>query len=143
MIKNNKQQTTSDKSNKIFIFSFILLVSCFLFLVSIAHAQYGFTDFLNNAPGQQLGIEWLFNLLNNFVCYFYQFAIIVLATMLVIYGIMFLKSRGNPQGMTDARKALAWGLVGGLVIFAVFTIIMSVASFLGTDTALIDSITCQ
>ena len=117
------------------VFVFILFVVAFE-----AHAQYGFTDFLGSYPGQQFDV---LKFLRQATCYFYQVAIIIFGAMLVIYGLMFFKSRGSPQGMTEARKALTWGLVGGLVIFAVFTIIMSVTSFIGADSALLNMISCQ
>ncbi|OGM96329.1 MAG: hypothetical protein A3B86_04280 [Candidatus Yanofskybacteria bacterium RIFCSPHIGHO2_02_FULL_38_22b] len=140
-MKKEKQQLKNKKSDK---FKFLIVIFTFSFFIfNFTYAQYGFTDFLGNVPGQELGIQWLFKLLSQLTCYFYQLAIIIFGVMLVIYGLMFFKSRGSPQGMTEARKALTWGLVGGFVIFAVFTIIMSVASFIGADFALLRIITCQ
>lgn len=109
----------------IFIIVFLLLATAFE-----ASAQFGFTRFLGGFPGQELGIDWFFKLLRQLTCYFYRLAVITFGTMLIVYGFMFLKSRGNPQGMTEARKALTWGLVGGLVIFMTFSIIMSIPGVL-------------
>lgn len=119
---------------------YAILIAVFLFVVSRAEAQFGFTNYLDSSPGQQLNIKQLFNILNGLVCYFFQFAVITLGTMLIIYGLMFLKSRGSPQGITEARKALTWGIVGGLVIFSVFTIVLSVASLVGVDFPVISQI---
>lgn len=120
----------------------VILLAAFLFVASGAEAQYGFTNYLGNSPGQQFNVQQLFNLLNRLTCYFIQFAVIIFGGMLVIYGLMFFKSRGSPQGMAEARKALTWGLVGGLIIFSVFTIILSVASFIGVDFPVINKIQC-
>lgn len=126
-----------------FVTPFLLFVVSYLLLVASANAQFGFTKFLGDAPGQQLGVQWLFKLMGQLTCYFYQMAIIVFGVMLVIYGLMFFKSRGSPQGMTEARKALTTGLIGGFVIFAVFTIIMSVASFIGADSSILKIVSCS
>ena len=110
---------------------FIILYSLFSIHYSgSASAQYGFTQYLPNSPGGEYDVAWLFRLLSRLTCYFIQFAIITFGVMLVVYGLMFFKSRGTPQGMTEAKKALTSGLVGGFVVFAVFTIILSLASTL-------------
>jgi hypothetical protein len=145
MVKNRKKQS------KIKIFSgprssflvFVLLLTTYYLLhTTSAAAQYGFTDFLDKVPGGEFDITWFFTLINNLACRFIQFAIIVFVIMLIVYGLMFFKGRGTPQGMTDSKKALTWGLVGGLVIFSVFTIILSVASFVGVDYPVISRISC-
>lgn len=84
-------------------------------------------------PGYNFRYENLFIMLNKLACYFLWFAIILVSIMMVYYGIMFLMSWGSPQGMQNARKALTWGIVGGLVIFGVFVIILSFASLIGVE----------
>ncbi|MDP3697192.1 MAG: hypothetical protein Q8R55_04150 [Candidatus Taylorbacteria bacterium] len=132
---------------KLQITNYKLQVLIILFLVLAAafeaNAQFGFTQFLSGAPGEQLGIDWFFKLLRQATCYFYRLAVVVVVIMFALYGISFLRSRGSVQGVTDARKALTWGLVGGFVIFGAFTIILSVAAFIGVDSALLIKITCQ
>ena len=142
-----KLQITNYKLQVLII---VLLFSTFYFLFSTsAHAQFGFTQFLGGAPGEILGIDWLFKFLSQLTCYFYRFAIITFGAMLIIYGLMFLKSRGSPQGMTEARKALTWGFVGGLVIFGVFSIILSIPAILssfgltGPDFPILDMVRCS
>ena len=123
-------------------FKILVTVLISFFFVFGAKAQYGFTNYLDNSQGQEFNVQQLFNILNSLTCYFIQFAIIVFGGMLIIYGLMFFKSRGSPQGMTEAKKALTWGLVGGLVIFSVFTIILSVVSFIGVDFPVLSTIRC-
>ena len=128
---------------KKYYFKFIVnLVSLALFGFN-ASAQYGFTDYLQNAPGGNYTLTWFFTVLGRLTCYLIQFAIVSFGVMLIVYGLMFLKSRGSPQGMTESRKALTWGLVGGLVIFSVFTIVLSVASVLGVDYRILDMVKCS
>ena len=119
----------------------VIFLAALLFAFG-AEAQFGFTNYLGNSRGQQFNIRQLFDILNKLTCYFIQFAVITFGGMLIIYGLMFFKSRGSPQGMTEAKKALTWGLVGGLVIFSVFTIILSVASLFGVDFPVISKIKC-
>lgn len=94
-----------------------------------------FTKYLSssNFPGSYtFTVQALFNFLTEFACWFIKFGIIALGVMMIVYALMFFKSRGNPQGMGKAKEALTWGIVGGLVITGVFTIILSVAAILGS-----------
>lgn len=120
-----------------------LIVTIVIFLVAFqgqalaAPAARGqaqiFNDNLGVGPGTGFDVTRLVNLLKGFACWSIRFAIVTVSVMLVFYGILFLKSRGSPEGMTNAKKSLTWGLVGGVVIFGVFTIILSVAALLGVD----------
>ena len=118
-------------------------VSSWFMYTNFALAQYGFTDYLQNAPGGAYTLTWFFTVLGKLTCYLIQFAVISFGVMLIVYGLMFFKGRGSPQGMTDSKKALTWGLVGGLVIFSVFTIILSVASIVGVDYPILDIVKCS
>ncbi len=142
MVKKKKRQQKVDNLSGLKSLVFALSAYYVLHTTS-ALAQYGFTDFLGGSPGKVYDIAWFFTLLNTLACRFIQFAIIVFGIMLIVYGLMFFKGRGSPQGMTDSKKALTWGLVGGLVIFSVFTIILSVAKIIGSDYVVIDRISCS
>lgn len=90
------------------------------------------TDNLDNFKGAVFTVSNLFNMLSNFSCWFLRFALIALGIMIVVYGVMFILSRGNPTEMSGAKKALGWGIVGGLVIMGVFTIVLTIPQLLGT-----------
>jgi len=62
--------------------------------------------------GIDASVQWFVDLLRGLACRLIQFAIVAISVMMIVYGIMFLKSRGSPQGMVTARKALLWGLLG-------------------------------
>ena len=81
---------------------------------------------LSGAPGINLDLDGLFNIINGLVCWIADLALILVVLAVVYYGIMFLISRGDPGKVGDARKALTWGIVGILVILGTYTIIMSV-----------------
>jgi hypothetical protein len=119
------------------------LAAYYLLHATSANAQYGFTDYLGSSPGGAYTITWFFNVLRSLTCYLIQFAIIAFGVMIIVYGLMYFKGMGSPQGMTSARKALTWGLVGGFVIFSVFTIVLSVASILGADFRVLDMVKCS
>lgn len=93
------------------------------------------TDNLKNAPGAALDIQGFFNLLSKLSCWFLRFGIIALGVMLIVYGILFLKSRGSLTEFSSAKKAFGWGIVGGLVIMGVFTIILTIPELLKLWTA--------
>lgn len=119
-----------------FVFTIVGVTILGLFVLpfqSSAQVSNAINNALTNLKGTNLSIQGLADLLKGLACYFIRFAIIATTTMMVVYGIMFLQSRGNPQGMTSAKKALIWGIVGAVVIFAVFTIILSVAALFGVS----------
>ncbi|MDO8496829.1 MAG: hypothetical protein Q7S43_05265 [bacterium] len=89
------------------------------------------SDNLKNAPGAALDIQVFFNLLSKLSCWFLRFGIIALGVMIIFYGILFLKSKGSASEFSNAKKAFGWGIVGGLVIMGVFTIILTIPSLLG------------
>jgi hypothetical protein len=130
------------KSKKALILFFILAV---FLRAEIVQAQSIFTQYLEqiNAPGGAFDVGWLYNLISNFACYFIRFAIIVFGVMLVIYGIMFFQSRGAAGGMVSAKKALTWGLVGGLVVFSVFTIVLSIATIINANYDILGYVSCS
>ncbi len=123
------------QNSKFKIFTLLLA----LLFYSVANAQSSpFTTYISdpnvNIPGQAFTIQNFFNLLIGLSCRFIKFGIIALGVMLIVYGLMFLMSRGDSTGFTNAKKAFGWGIVGGLVIMGVFTIILSVTAILGALT---------
>ena len=119
----------------------IIFFNLCLFLVVLAlvlvgqgtNAQTSFTDYLDNLPGAQINLVWLFNILGTFACYLIQFAIIAFGVMIVVYGIMYIKGMGNVQEAGRVKTSLTWGVVGGFVIFGVFTIILSLGNLIGVS----------
>ena len=109
----------------------------FVTVVILTFAFQGQAQIINDDPGQgpaaNIDATRLVNLLIGFACWSIRFAIVAISIALVFYGILFLKSRGSPQGMTYAKKALTWGLVGSLVVLGVFTIILSISAILGVE----------
>ena len=93
------------------------------------------TDNLKNAPGVALDIQVFFSLLSKLSCWFLRFGIIALGVMMIVYGILFLKSRGSSTEFSSAKEAFGWGIVGGLVIMGVFTIILTIPELLKLGTS--------
>ena len=93
------------------------------------------TDNLKNAPGAALDIQGFFNLLSKLSCWFLRLGIIALGVMMIVYGLLFLKSKGSSTEFSNAKKAFGWGIVGGLVIMGVFTIILSIPELLKFGTS--------
>lgn len=121
-----------------------VIVAFFLFLLAFeVSAQSIFTKNLGESyPGIVFTVTTLVSLISRLICYLIRFAIIAVLVAFIIYGLMFLKSRGSPQEFGGAKKAFIWGLVGGLVIFGVFTIILSVANIIGTNDQILKLVRC-
>ena len=116
---------------KNYFFGMFIPVILLFFVAFPALAQIDFGTNLRDYPGAEFTMDIFINLIGGLACNFIRFAIIAATIAVVVYGIMFLKSRGNPQEYGGAKKALIWGLVGVLVIFGVSTIILSVSNFVG------------
>lgn len=67
-------------------------------------------------------------------CYVVRFGLILFGIGVVSSGIFFVVSRGNPESLGRAKKTLKYVLIGGLVVFGVQTIVLTVASFLGAPS---------
>ncbi|MBI2062490.1 MAG: hypothetical protein HYT64_02275 [Candidatus Yanofskybacteria bacterium] len=85
--------------------------------------------------GINLTIQGVFGIITGLACWFTRFALILVVIYIVIYGIKFMKAQGNPTSYEEAKKSFNWGLVGVLVILGTYTIILSVADFIGGPTA--------
>lgn len=65
--------------------------------------------------------DLLFAILNAVVLFL--FPIVVL--MIVYTGFLFVRAQGNPGKIEEARRALLWTLVGGLVVLGSYAIAMT------------------
>ena len=75
-------------------------------------------------------------ILAGLACYAVRFAIIASVIAIITSGIAILLSRGNPVAYVSAKKFLLYAIVGGLVIYGVYTIILSVSFFVTGSTNL-------
>jgi len=103
-----------------------------LMLFNEARAE-GAGSNLDNAPGINLSIDGLMNIIKGLACWIVNAALILIVVAVVFYGIQFLISRGDPGKVGDARKALTWGVVGIIVILGAYTIIATVGYYIGVD----------
>src|SRR3989344_7694250 len=87
--------------------------------------------------GVDLTIQSVFGIITGLVCWFSQFALILIVAYIIIYGIKFMMAQGNATKYEEAKKAFTWGLVGVLVILGTYTIIATVANALGADYSFI------
>lgn len=74
--------------------------------------------------------EFLYMILKTTVLFLFP----VVVLMIVYTGFLFVRAQGNPGKIEEARRALLWTLVGGLVVLGAYAIAMVVK-----DT--VDSIT--
>src|SRR3989344_8512482 len=86
----------------------------------------GLTNNLSGAPGVNLTIQGVFDILVRMTCWGSRMALLVIVISLVYYAIMYFKGQGSPQSIGEANGAFKWGLIGSIVVFGVYTIIKSV-----------------
>ncbi len=76
-------------------------------------------------------------------CYTVKFALIAVGIAMLISGIAFFFARGNPAAFTAAKKGLLYSIIGTLVIYSVYTIIVSVAAYFGVTSLPWIPLTCS
>lgn len=92
-------------------------------------------------PGPQsifdsLTLQSVPKILSGLACYFVRFALILVGIAVILAGIIFILARGNPTAFADAKKNLLYVIIGGLVIYGVYTIILSVSLIVTGSTNL-------
>ena len=92
--------------------------------------------------GIDLTIQSVFGIITGLVCWFTRFALILIVVYIIIFGIKFMMSQGNPTKYEEAKKSFTWGLLGVLIILGTYTIIATVANFLGGNYTLIIPLKC-
>lgn len=75
-------------------------------------------------------------ILSGLACYFIRFALILVGVAVILAGIIFILSRGNPTAFVNAKRNLLYVIIGGLVIYGVYTIILSVSLLVAGSTTL-------
>ena len=74
--------------------------------------------------------------MSGLACYFVRFALILIGVVIIFSGILFIVSRGNPAGFANAKKTFLYALTGALVVYGVYTIILSLSLVLAGSTSL-------
>ncbi|HZZ99181.1 MAG TPA: pilin [Candidatus Paceibacterota bacterium] len=86
------------------------------------------TSALANAPGIDLTIQGVFNILYGLTCWATSFIMVFIILILIWYGIQFMTTRGDVSKFAQARKNLTWAVIGIIVILGAQTIIATVAN---------------
>lgn len=95
----------------------------------------GLGDNFAGQPGVELTAVKIFRILNGLACWATRIAIMLIIAALVVYGLQFLFSRGNPAKMQAASRSFWLGIVGIIVILGAYTIISTVAFSIGAKSS--------
>ena len=95
------------------------------------------------APGVDLTIQKLFDIIVGLACYLIRISIILIVIAVLFYGFKFLISQGDLTKVGEAKKALGWGVIGILVIFSTYTIIKTVNVAVGGSASNITLLNCS
>jgi len=60
-----------------------------------------------------------------------QIGVVVLVVMLVYTGFLFITAQGNPEGLSKAKSALLWTVIGGAVVLGAGVIAGAIKSTVG------------
>ncbi|MBX4200788.1 hypothetical protein KW786_01525 [Candidatus Parcubacteria bacterium] len=112
--------------NKKILFSVILTTALALPLVALAGAAPA--PFLGNPFPTTLNIN-IFNVLGTLLYMVWVVTAAAVAILFILAGFKFLTSQGDPTKISEARRAVLWGLAGVAVIVMSFSIITLVRSF--------------
>lgn len=95
---------------------------------------------LSGAPGRDLTIKDVFNIIVGLTCWLTRMAIFLIVIFVMYYGFLFMKAQGDPAKVTEAKKAFLWGIVGIIVILGTYSIIATVAHTVGGTAGRINPI---
>ena len=70
-------------------------------------------------------------IMSGLACYSVRFALIMVGIIMVYSGVAFIIGRGNPAALASAKKGFLYSVIGALIIFGVYTIILTVAAYFG------------
>src|SRR3989344_2342530 len=97
----------------------------------------GSSDSTSDLPGIDLTIDDVFNIINNFACWLWSVAMILIIIALILVGLRMMNARGKPEEFSKAKINFLHIIVGALVIMGVYVIIATVANAVGVDVSLI------
>lgn len=89
---------------------------------------------LGNSPGVSLSAQRVYEIVLRLSCWLAEISLVIMVIAILIYGLMFMWARGNPQAFSQAKSTFVWGIVGCLVIFGTYTIIATVYVFVADPT---------
>jgi hypothetical protein len=81
------------------------------------------------SPGQDLSIQRLYGIIVGLVCWLSRVALVIMTIAIVAYAAMMMWAGENAAAYGEAKKSLAWAVVGCLVVLGTYTIVATVANF--------------
>lgn len=88
------------------------------------------TDANGTAVGNVATISCIIPFIQGLISAAFMFAGSIAAIVIILAGIKYVRSKGDPKNLQSAQQALTWGIVGlVIVIFAFF-----IVTFIGTVT---------
>lgn len=79
----------------------------------------------------------IFPFLQSLISAAFMFAGSVAAIVIIIAGIKYVRSRGDPQGLKSAQQTLTWGIIGLVIVILSFFIVTFIGSVTGTSKSCI------
>lgn len=73
--------------------------------------------------------DGLMNIAGNLVGVLTNVAWLAATAVIVWYGVKMILARGDETKFAEAKKGLTWAIVGSLVMFGVWTIILTLRAF--------------
>ena len=122
--KINNMLFIKQNSNK--LISFIAVLHLNFFLALQVDAQDGFTNPLNVDSFE----EFIYIIVRTVMLILFPIVIL----MIVYTGFMFVKAQGNPQKIAEARRALMWTIIGGMLVLGAYALAMAVKATIHSIT---------
>lgn len=79
------------------------------------------------------GLPQFQELLNKFISLSVGFAFVALLIMLIIGGVKFIISGGEPKHLSEAQKTLTYALIGMIMLIVAWLILQLIHAFTGVD----------
>ncbi|OWK27429.1 MAG: hypothetical protein US76_04340 [Parcubacteria group bacterium GW2011_GWA2_38_13b] len=122
-----------------------------IFVIFIVFAVLGFAFFpyfsvfadsleLENLPGIGFVFGDMYCIFLKIMTWLFSFALILAVTSLVINGLRYIFSSGDPQVLLSVHKNLSWIAIGIVIILLSTSILIMIAMFLGVFTAAFETL---
>lgn len=110
-----------------------IFVACYLLLVTLIQPVYA-ADCDPDVPGNcPAGLKQIEDVFKNFIQVIVYFGFIVLVVMLVMAGIKYLTSGGEPKAVAQAHQTVTWALLGILFLAIAWLILLLIQTFTGVE----------
>jgi heme/copper-type cytochrome/quinol oxidase subunit 2 len=122
VLKNTMTNKISYGMNKLRNIYWAIIASMLFFSVNIVFAQEGGGLGRGNELQNPIKFDTIKGFLDAILGAVVTIATPIVVLMLVYSGFLFVKAQGNPEKLTDAKRAIMWTIIGAVIVLGAFVL---------------------